>query len=298
MEERLQKLMAQAGIASRRQAEELITQGLVTVNGRAAHLGDKADPAKDDIRFDGSRLRLNNERVYVMLNKPMGVVTAVTAQEQEKRPTVRAMIPLEGHLYPVGRLDADSEGLVLMTSDGDLAQKLTHPRYDHPKIYDVALHGKITDSAITIWERGVVLEEDGPTRPVTIKVLLRDKDISWIRITMREGKKRQIRRIAKMLGFPVKQLVRTQIGTLSLGTLKSGDGRHLTEAEVAMLLSSVKDDEQKPTRRYRPYRRPGPGIKQTENRRSGSGNKQTENEKKTDSSRRRNQGRTSGQRRG
>src|SRR3954467_12480034 len=126
MEERIQKLMAQAGIASRREAEGMITQGRVTVNGHRASLGDKADPAVDDIRVDGARLEVENERVYVMLNKPMGVVTAVRAQEQERRRTVRDLVPLKGHLYPVGRLDADSEGLVLLTNDGEMAQKLSH----------------------------------------------------------------------------------------------------------------------------------------------------------------------------
>jgi 23S rRNA pseudouridine2605 synthase len=238
MEVRIQKLMAQAGIASRRAAETLIEQGRVTVNGQRAILGQKADPARDDIRVDGARLRIESARLYVMLNKPMGVVTAVRAQEQEPRRTVRDLVPVEEYLYPVGRLDADSEGLVLMTNDGELAQKLSHPRYEHPKVYEVALTGSVSDEALNIWRRGVVLD-DGPTKPVEIKLLTRDKDSTWIRITMREGRKRQIRRIANTLGYPVTRLVRTQLDTLALGTLQSGQWRYLTEAEIKALQDSA-----------------------------------------------------------
>jgi pseudouridine synthase len=239
MEERIQKLMAQAGLASRRKAEELIAQGVVTVNGKVAHLGDKADPATDDIRVDGTRLKISDARIYVMINKPLNIVSAVSAQEQESRRTVRDLVPLEGHLYPVGRLDADSEGLVLMTSDGDLAQKLTHPRYEHPKVYEVTVNGQITDEALDIWRRGVVLEEDGLTRPVEIKLLARDSASSFIRITMHEGKKRQIRRIGNVLGHPIKRLVRTQLGTLKLGSLRTGEWRHLTDEEIEELRKSA-----------------------------------------------------------
>jgi 23S rRNA pseudouridine2605 synthase len=238
MEERIQKLMAQAGIASRRAAETLIEQGRVTVNGKRAILGQKADPARDDIRVDGARLRIESTRIYVMLNKPMGVVTAVRAQEQEARRTVRDLVPVEEYLYPVGRLDADSEGLVLMTNDGELAQKLSHPRYEHPKVYEVALTGSVSDEALDIWRRGVVLD-DGPTKPVEIKLLTRDKSLTWIRITMREGRKRQIRRIANTLGYPVTRLVRTQFDTLALGALQSGQWRYLTDAEIKALQDSA-----------------------------------------------------------
>jgi 23S rRNA pseudouridine2605 synthase len=238
MEERIQKLMAQAGIASRREAEGMIVQGRVTVNGQRANLGDKADPAVDDIRVDGARLHLENERVYIMLNKPMGVVTTVRAQEQERRRTVRDLVPIKGHLYPVGRLDADSEGLVLLTNDGELAEKLTHPRYEHPKVYEVALQGNVPDEALDIWRRGVMLD-DGLTKPVDIKLLLRDRDLTWIRITMREGRKRQIRRIATTLGYPVKRLIRTELDAIKLGALKAGEWRNLNESEVTALQRSA-----------------------------------------------------------
>ncbi len=238
MEERIQKLMAQAGIASRRDAEALITQGRVTVNGHVANLGDKADPATDDIRFDGERLRLDEARVYIMINKPMGIVTTVRAQEQEARRTVRELVPVEGYLYPVGRLDADSEGLVLLTNDGELAQKLTHPRYEHPKVYDVTLTGNVSEDVLDVWRRGVVLE-DGPTKPVEIDVLARDKDTTRVQITMREGRKRQIRRIANRFGCPVQRLVRVQFDVLRLGNLGKGEWRYLTNGEIGQLQLSA-----------------------------------------------------------
>ncbi|MCC7450540.1 MAG: pseudouridine synthase [Anaerolineae bacterium] len=238
MEERIQKLMAQAGIASRRDAEALIAQGRVTVNGHVANLGDKADPAVDDIRYDGERLRFDEARVYIMINKPMGIVTAVRAQEQEMRRTVRELVPVEGYLYPVGRLDADSEGLVVLTNDGELAQKLTHPRYDHPKVYDVILTGSVPEDVLDVWRRGVVLE-DGPTKPVDIEVISRDRDTTRVHITMREGRKRQIRRIANRFGYPVQKLVRIEFDVLKLGNLGKGEWRYLTEGEINMLQLSA-----------------------------------------------------------
>lgn len=251
MAERLQKLMAQAGIASRRHAEEMIVAGRVTVNGQRANLGDKADIATDDVRVNGTRLRIDEERIYIMLNKPMGIVTTVRAQDQEKRRTVRDLVPVEGHLYPAGRLDADSEGLVILTNDGDLALRLTHPRYDHPKVYEVALLGSVPEEVFEIWRRGIVLD-DGPTKPVDLKVLTRDKDATWVRITMREGRKRQIRRIANTLGHPVRQLIRVQFDTLPLGNLKRGDWRYMTPAEVEALQQSAASEPHRVKVRRKP----------------------------------------------
>ena len=274
--ERLQKLIAQAGIVSRRQSEGLIVQGRVTVNGARAKLGDKADPAVDDVRVDGTRLRLDDKRIYIVLNKPMGIVTTIRAQDQEKRRTVRDLVPIEGYLYPVGRLDADSEGLIILTNDGELAQKLTHPRYEHPKTYEVGLVGFVADDVFDIWRRGVVLD-DGPTKPVDIKVLTRDKDMTWIRIEMREGRKRQIRRIATTFGHPVRTLIRTQLDTLTMGGLKTGDWRYLTESEITLLQKSAattpRAGSTRPTveRRRRP--RTAPTAGRNEGRSAGSGNK-------------------------
>ncbi|MCE7946273.1 MAG: rRNA pseudouridine synthase [Chloroflexi bacterium CFX4] len=234
MRERLQKLIAQAGIASRRDSELLIQQGRVTVNGKRAILGDRADLSVDDVRVDGERLKISTDRVYIILNKPLQVVTAVTPQHQETRQTVRDLIPIEGHLYPAGRLDADSEGLVLMTNDGDLAERLTHPRYQKAKVYEVTVLGRIPEEALEIWARGVMLD-DGMTLPVEIKVLSRDPRTTTLQITMTEGRKRQIRRIASTLGYPVQRLIRTHFASLALGNLRPGEWRYLTEAEIAAL---------------------------------------------------------------
>ncbi len=248
MEERLQKLMAQAGIASRRESEVYLTAGRVTVNGKVAHLGDKAESQKDDIRVDGVALRIMVTRTYVMIYKPMGIVTAVVQQSQEHRRVVRSLIPLEGHLYPVGRLDADSEGLVMMTDDGDLAQRLTHPRYEHPKTYEVDLRGNLSDDQIEKWRRGIVLD-DGPTLPAQVTVTSRNNDVTHLTIVMREGRKRQIRRIASLLGTPVSRLVRTHIGPLALGNLRPGEWRYLSDSELEMLQKQAKSPARRARRR-------------------------------------------------
>jgi pseudouridine synthase len=239
--------MSQAGIASRRESETLITQGRVTINGRKAVIGDKADPEIDDVRVDGTRLRIEDKRVYIVVNKPMGVVTTVHAQEQEKRQTIREMLPVEGYLYPVGRLDADSEGLILMTNDGELAQRLTHPSFRHAKVYEVTVLGRIPDDRLDIWRRGIVLD-DGPTLPVEVKVLQRDAKFSVLQVTMQEGRKRQIRRIGVALGHPVKKLVRTHFATLALGNLKPGEWRHLEASEVRALQASAASVNNRPSR--------------------------------------------------
>jgi len=244
--ERLQKLMAQAGIASRREAEGYLIAGRVMVNGQVAKLGDKADLAVDDVRVDGEPLLVPTSHTYVMVNKPMGVVTAVERQPQERRRLVRELVPLPGRLFPVGRLDADSEGLVLLTDDGDLAEKLTHPRYEHPKTYDVTVRGELTSEQLAMWQRGMVLD-DGPTLPAEVKVIGHDPGSTHLNIIMREGRKRQIRRIAVMLGHPVSKLVRTQIGPLTLGRLQPGEWRSLTSQEVA----SLREQTGRPARRAR-----------------------------------------------
>lgn len=244
--ERLQKLMSEAGIASRRTAEGYLIAGRVMVNGQVAKLGDKADLAVDDVRVDGEPLRLPTTHTYVMVNKPLDVVTALERQAQEKRRLVRELVPLPGRLFPVGRLDADSEGLVLLTDDGDLAEKLTHPRYEHPKTYEVTVRGELTSEQLAMWERGVVLD-DGPTLPAEVKVIGRDPGLTHLKIVMREGRKRQIRRVASLLGHPVSKLVRTQIGTLTLGRLQPGEWRPLSNQEIATL----REQAGRPARRGR-----------------------------------------------
>lgn len=246
MEERLQKLMARANLGSRRSSEEMIAAGRVLVNDRIARLGDKADPARDRIEVDGQPLRLpetepgEGELIYIALNKPRGVISSLEDEMEEGRTTVRDLIDIDAarHIYPVGRLDKPSEGLVLMTNDGALAHRLTHPRYGHEKVYAVTVEGAISDGALDRWRRGVML--DGRiTAPAPIEVVERHSDATQLRIILREGRKRQIRRVAAALGHPVRRLVRERIGPLSLGELPPGQWRYLTVKEVALLKSSA-----------------------------------------------------------
>ncbi|MCZ7545500.1 MAG: rRNA pseudouridine synthase [Anaerolineae bacterium] len=233
-EERVQKLLARAGIGSRRHCEELIRQGRVTVNGRVVKLGDRADPDADVVIVDGERVRISPTFTYVMLNKPRGVVSTTTAQRQETRPTVLDLVDTPARLYPVGRLDAESEGLVLLTDDGDLANQLTHPRYGHTKTYHVLVSGRPTEETLSAWRRGVVLE-GVRTLPADIKVVRVENDNTWLEMVLREGRKRQVREMCAALGHPVRRLVRTHIGPLALGNLRTGVWRELTPEEVAQL---------------------------------------------------------------
>lgn len=239
MEERLQKLMAQINMGSRRQCEKIIEQGRVRVNGRPAKLGDKADPAQDQIEVDGRLLTIDRaELLYIALNKPKGVISSLEDELRQDRKTVRDLIPLPGHLYPVGRLDKQSEGLMLMTNDGDMAHKLTHPRYGHEKTYHVVVEGFLSDQSIDKWQRGMML--DGRyTAPAKIEVVRRQREFTQLKVTLREGRKRQIRRIANMLGHSARELVRESIGPLKLGSLKPGQWRHLQPEEVTALRRSV-----------------------------------------------------------
>jgi len=231
-EERIQKLLAQAGYGSRRACEEFLTEQRVTVNGQVVELGAKADPIRDVIKLDGKRVHFESKRVYLALNKPIGVVT--TNADEFGRQTVRDLIPLEGHLYPVGRLDADSEGLVLLTNDGDLANALTHPRYEHEKEYRVLVEGEPSASTLKAWRHGVLLEGQ-MTAPAKVEVTGGDRGLTWVRVTMHEGRKRQIREVAGMLGHPVKYLQRVRVGPIRLTNLKVGEWRHLSASEVKLL---------------------------------------------------------------
>jgi len=233
-EERLQKLISQAKIASRRAAEEMIRSGRVTIDGRVAQLGDKADPAEQDVRVDGQRLAARPDFVYVLLYKPRGVVSTNKRESYEKRPLVRSLIPHEGHLFTVGRLDADSEGLILLTNDGALADRLMHPKYGHSKTYEVLVEGQVSREALEQWRQGVPLGDE-ISAPAKVRVLETLAHETWLQVIMHEGRKRQIRRIAGQLGHPVKRLIRTQIEMLTIGRLRPGEWRELTPREVQLL---------------------------------------------------------------
>jgi 23S rRNA pseudouridine2605 synthase len=232
-EERLQKTLAQAGYGSRRACEELIVAGRVSVNGQVAGLGSKADPTTDRILVDRQPIKAPEKLEYVALYKPRGVVSAVTSPDP--RQTVRSLVPLPGTLYPVGRLDVDSEGLVLLTNDGELANRLTHPRFGHQKEYRVLVARHPDAEQLATWRRGVVLEEGYRTAPVDVRVENTKGKGTWLRIVMQEGRKRQIREIGSLLGLPVVKIIRVRIGSLHLGLLKSGHWRRLTAEEVKAL---------------------------------------------------------------
>jgi pseudouridine synthase len=238
-EERVQKLMAQAGLGSRRHNEKLIRAGRVRVNGRTASLGDKADPATDRIEVDGRPIKVPQAHVYIALNKPKGVISSLEDELGQGRTTVRDLVDVPGHIYPVGRLDKQSEGLMLMTNDGKLAHRLTHPRYRHEKMYHVLVEGTIPAETLDQWQHGVRLD-DRMTAPAQITVINRQKKLTELEIVLREGRKRQIRRIAAMFGHPVRRLVRQKIGPLELGDLKPGQWRHLTTEEMKALQKAVK----------------------------------------------------------
>ena len=233
MEERVQKIMAFAGLGSRRACERLIEAGRVKVNGKVIHLGDKADPTKDSISVDGKLLKLTAERIYIALNKPKGYLSDI--DEMHPRPTVNDLIGLSEPLFAVGRLDLDSEGLILMTNDGELANRLTHPRYHHEKEYEVFVIKAPDQEQLEIWRRGVVLEDGTRTLPAQVEVMGTFSNGAALRITMFEGKKRQIRKVGARIGLPVSQIKRLRIANLRLGKLKSGEWRHLTQKEVYQL---------------------------------------------------------------
>jgi pseudouridine synthase len=235
VQERVQKLMAQAGIASRRACEEIIREGRVRVNGKVITIGDKADPETDTVDVDGEKLQLNNiELRYFVFNKPVNVLSVDTGNPEDNRPTVLEVLPLEGHLFTIGRLDANSEGLMVLTNDGDLTNRLAHPRYEHTKTYKVVIYGTPSEKDLETWQDGVYLEE-GKTAPCFVRVLEKSKNTTTLRIIMIEGKKRQIRRVATKLGYSVKSLMRTHIGQLGLGTLRRGEWYRLGDEEVAAL---------------------------------------------------------------
>jgi 23S rRNA pseudouridine2605 synthase len=235
MEERLQKILSRAGYGSRRACEVLIAAGRVRINNKTAELGQKANPETDHITVDGSPLSNPEQLVYIALYKPRGVLSTVEAPDP--RPTVRDLVPVPGTLYPVGRLDVDSEGLMLLTNDGELANRLTHPRYGHEKEYRVLVSRQPDETQLKAWRHGVVLEDNHRTSPANVWVEEQSGKGSWLRIVMREGHKRQIREVGLTIGLPVVRIVRVRISSLQLGGLKPRQWRYLTPQETQALKS-------------------------------------------------------------
>jgi len=231
--ERVQRLLARAGFGSRRACEELIVEGRVTVNGTVAVLGDRADPDADRVQVDGLEVNLDPNVRYYALHKPTGVVT--TMRDPQGRTDIRPFLPEDGpRVFPVGRLDRDSEGLLLLTNDGELANALTHPRFGVEKEYLAEVAGIPTTKHVGILKRGVELE-DGPARAASARVAARAGERGAIRLVMTEGRKREVRRLLDAVGLPVTRLVRVRVGPVRLGYLGPGERRELTHEELVAL---------------------------------------------------------------
>lgn len=231
MSERLQKILAEAGMASRREAEQMILAGRVTVNGDVVtQLGSKADPHKDTIALDGKPLGSSEKKVYYLFHKPMHVM--VTRHDPQGRPTIYDYLKgIPERVNPVGRLDFDSEGLLLLTNDGDLHARLTHPRHEVPKVYQVRITGHLTKEEIARLEGGVSIK-DHHTAPCHVRELKKNPNNSWIEITLTEGKNRQVRRMLETVDHYALRLVRVAIGPIMLGSLKKGAWRTVTPQEL------------------------------------------------------------------
>lgn len=233
---RLQKAIANAGLMSRRAAEELIAAGRVRVNGRVAQLGDRVDPATDVVEVDGRRLPVAPGKVTYLLYKPVGVVS--TASDPQGRRTVVDLVPPEPRVYPVGRLDADSEGLLLLSNDGELTLRVTHPRYGMTKTYVARVRGKPTRATLRQLEQGVQLD-DGPARAVSARPLDSSGGEALVELVMTEGRNREVRRMLEAVGHPVARLVRIAIGPLRDPNLSPGTWRRLDPKEVAQLYGTA-----------------------------------------------------------
>ena len=235
---RLQKVLAQAGIASRRACEVLISEGRVEVNSEVVlEQGRRVDPERDVIRVDGARIPPPRRHRYLALNKPRGVIA--TMDDPEGRRTIADLLDTRQlrneRLFHVGRLDTDSEGLLIMTNDGDLAQRLAHPSYEVPKTYIAEVAGVVSEQTLRRLRRGITLE-DGPVRPTSVKIVSSVGDKTLLKITLQEGRNRIVRRTMEAVGHPVRRLSRIGIGPVRLGNLKVGEYRELTREELGGLL--------------------------------------------------------------
>ncbi len=267
MQERLQKILARAGFASRRGAEQLIAEGRVSLNGEIVREpGTKADLDQDDLRVDGVRVKAKPAPVYLVLNKPRGVVT--TRKDPEGRQTVMDLVPAVAGLFPVGRLDVTTEGLILLTNDGAFAERVSHPRYEVPRVYQAKVHGVPDERALSLLRRGVRVE--GETMSVDNVRLLEAESNAWVELTLHEGKHHEVKRMLEAVGYPVAKLRRVAVGPVTTRGLEPGQFRALSPQEIAALLRG----EGRPAGALRPVRRrperPGP-RKSAQRREAGQG---------------------------
>ena len=236
---KLQKYFSDCGILSRRAAEEEIKQGKVTVNGERAFLGMRIFPDVDVVVYKGARVRAQSEeKLYILLNKPRGIVT--TLSDEKGRPTVLSLISgLGARVYPVGRLDIDSDGLLLLTNDGALTNKLTHPRHKIPKIYNVTVKGEVTEGALTLLSSPLVI--DGyKIQPVEVEIIKKEPSQTILKMTLYEGRNRQIRKMCALADLKITRLTRVALGNIALGSLEVGKWRFLTQSETDYLLRESK----------------------------------------------------------
>jgi 23S rRNA pseudouridine2605 synthase len=241
MEQRLQKIIAEMGIASRRKAEELIAEGRVKVNGQVAVIGMKADLMRDHIKVDGKLLVTPEKKVYFIFNKPRGVVTSLS--DPEGRPTVNDFLRgIKERVFPVGRLDYDSEGMLILTNDGDFAHAILHPSKKIPKTYLVKVKGVLQEEELEKLRRGIRLDRS-VTAPAKVKRLRKTEQNSWIEMTIYEGKKRQIRRMLERVGHSVMRLMRIRVGGLEMGDLKPGMLRRITTEELNTIIKELDTGE-------------------------------------------------------
>ena len=257
MEERLQKILSRSGVASRRHAEDLMAEGRVTVNGETVrNLGTRADLARDDIRVDGVRVKPPRQRVYLLLNKPRGVVT--TRHDPQGRTTVMDLVPSVSGLFPVGRLDVNTEGLILLTNDGAFAEQVLHPRYEVARVYHAKVRGVLEAKTLARLRKGLVI--DGEHLSLDRVRVLEAQNNSWLEVTLHEGKHHEVRRLLEGVGHPVSKLRRVGIGPLTTRGLDSGEFRHLMPREIEGLLHPRPQAARQPPRERR-KRRPkaGPG---------------------------------------
>ena len=234
-QERLQKFLSECSVASRRKSEELIREGKVRVNGKIAQIGDKVDPKKDTVTVSGKKVVVVKQKYYIMLNKPRGYVTTMS-DELGRKCVAELVADVGAQVYPVGRLDKDSEGLLLLTNDGEFANAVMHPRKHIPKTYRVTVRSNINDAQVEKLENGIDIEGDGrDTLPASVRIIEKSAERSVFEITIYEGRNRQIRKMCEQVSLDVIRLKRNSVGSVKLGMLKVGKWRELTEDEVHRL---------------------------------------------------------------